>query len=114
MLISTCLIMLATAGAAVLMQRLAGIDRRTAFFATAAAGIIEMAVIAMQKGADSSIVAVSHLIRVTLIVATVPFLVTLFGTQGTIRAIDVAFGAEALPLAGLLASGALLAWSPRR
>lgn len=108
MLISTCLIMLATAGAAVLMQRLAGIDRRTAFFATAAAGIIEMAVIAMQKGADSSIVAVSHLIRVTLIVATVPFVVTLFGTQGNVRAVEVAFGAEALALAGLLASGALL------
>ena len=40
------------------MQRLAGIDRRTAFFATAAAGITEMAVVATQKGADSSIVAV--------------------------------------------------------
>lgn len=110
MALSTVLMMLTTMGAAFLMQRLAGIDRRTAFFSTAAAGIIEMAVIATQKGANSSIVAVTHLIRVTLIVATVPFLVTLFGIQGDIQTTDIAFGAEALPLIGLLLAGGVLGY----
>lgn len=109
MLLSTVLIMLTTTGAALLMQRLARIDRRTAFFSTAAAGIIEMAVIATQKGADSSIVALTHLIRVTLIVATIPFLVTLFGTEGPITQVGAPFGAEALPLLGLLVAAAVLA-----
>lgn len=102
MLLSTFLTMLATTGAALLIRRLVHIDRRTAFFSTAAAGIIEMAVIASQKGADSSVVAVTHLVRVTLIVATVPILVTLFGTQGHVQQLDVSFGTEAIPLIGLL------------
>lgn len=110
MMLSTLLIMLSTTGAAFLMQRLARCDRTTAFFSTAAAGIIEMAVIAAQRGADSSIVAVAHLIRVTLIVATVPFLVSIFGAQGHVQATDIAFAHEALPLIGLLLFSATLAY----
>lgn len=111
MLVSTCLTVAATTGAALLMRRLAGVDRRTAFFSTAAAGVIEMAVIATQKGADSSVVAVTHLIRVTLIVATVPFLVTLFGTHGHVQTTEIPFGAEALPLAGLLLAATAIGYA---
>ncbi len=111
MVFSTGFIVLVTTGAALLMQRIARVDRRTAFFATAAAGIIEMSVIATQKGADSSIVAITHLIRVTLIVATIPFLVTLFGAQGNVQPLDIPFDSEALSLAALLASAALLGYA---
>ncbi|WP_158553205.1 MULTISPECIES: AbrB family transcriptional regulator [Mesorhizobium] len=108
MLLSTVLIMITTTGAALLMRRLAQVDRTTAFFSTAAAGIIEMAVIATQKGADSSIVAVTHLVRVTTIVATVPILVTLFGTHGHLQQAHIPFDTEAIPLIGLLlVAGAL-------
>lgn len=110
MVLATCLTLLATSGAAFLMRRMANVDRRTAFFSTAAAGIIEMSVIAAQKGADSGIVAVTHLIRVTLIVATIPFLVTMFGAQGHMHQADIAFDSEALALIGLLAAAAGLGY----
>src|SRR3546814_14547039 len=84
--------------AAVLLQKLGGVDRRTSFFATAAAGLAEMAVVAHQKAADSDTVAVVHLIRVTAIVTTVPFLVTIFGTEGAVNPAPLAFAREAAEL----------------
>jgi membrane AbrB-like protein len=110
MVLSTGFIMLATIGAAFLMQRLGRVDSRTAFFSTAAAGVIEMSVIAMQKGADSSVVAITHLVRVTLIVATIPFLVTMFGAHGQVQPVDIPFDSEALPLMGLLLAAAVLSY----
>lgn len=102
MIVSTGLIMLATTGAAVLMRRISRIDHRTAFLATAAAGAIEMSVIAARKGADSSVVSVTHLIRMITIVATIPFLVTIFGAHGNLHPVDISFESEALPLIALI------------
>lgn len=110
MALSTGFIILATIGAAFLMQRMGKVDSRTAFFSTAAAGVIEMSVIATQKGADSSVVAVTHLVRVTLIIATIPFLVTMFGAPGHVQQLDIPFDSEALPLLGLLLASAVLAY----
>lgn len=111
MILATVLTMLAATGAAFLMQRIARVDRRTAYFSTAAAGMIEMSVIAAQKGADSGIVAITHLVRLTFIVATIPFLVTMFGAQGDVHQLDIPFDSEALPLTGLLVAAAVFGYA---
>ena len=114
MVLATIAMIVATTMAAFMLQKLAGVDRRTAFFSTAAAGITEMAVVAHQKGADSDTVALVHLVRVTAIVTTVPFLVTFFGTQGAIVSAPVQFLDEAFPLAALVVVAAAAAFLARR
>ena len=54
----TLAMIIATTMAAFMLHKISGVDRKTAFFATAAAGLAEMAVVAHQKGADSDTVAV--------------------------------------------------------
>lgn len=110
MIVATFLVILATSIAALILQRLSGIDRNTAFFATAAAGIAEMAVIAQQKGANADTVALVHLIRVTAIVTTVPVLLAIFGHPGDITSPVVPLVSEILPLAGLLAVSSIAAY----
>jgi membrane AbrB-like protein len=110
MVLVTILTIVATTRAAVLLERLGGVPRKTAFFATAAAGLAEMAVVAQQRGADSDTVALVHLVRVTTIVSIVPFLVTLFGHPGDVAAAPIAFGDEALPIVLLLAVSAFAAF----
>lgn len=114
MLLSTLLMIAAAMIAALMLQKLARIDRKTAFFATAAAGLAEMAVVAHQKNADSDTVAVVHLIRVTAIVTTVPFLVTYFGEDGGIQPAHIPFRGEALPLIGLFVLGVIAAFLARK
>lgn len=109
MVLVTVLTIVATTLAAVLMERFGGVPRKTAFFATAAAGLAEMAVVAHQRGADSGTVALVHLVRVTTIVSVVPFLVMLLGQPGNVVLPSIAFGDEALPILGLLAVAALAA-----
>lgn len=113
MVLATVLVVVSTSIAALILERLGGVDRKTAFFATAAAGLAEMAVIAEQKGANADQVAIVHLIRVTTIVASVPFLLTMFGHEGHVAAPVVALTSELLPLAGLLAVGAAAAYLAR-
>lgn len=110
MVLVTIATVVLTTMAAVLLCKLAAIDRRTAFFATAAAGLAEMAVVAHQKGADSDIVAVVHLIRVITIVTTVPFLVTIFGTEGAVQFVPMRFEGEAAALVFLLVLAAASAY----
>ncbi|MBA3449412.1 MAG: AbrB family transcriptional regulator, partial [Pseudaminobacter sp.] len=102
MILATIATIVATTMAAFMLRKIGGVDRKTAFFATAAAGLAEMAAVAQQKGADGDTVAVVHLVRVTAIVTTVPFLVTLFGTQGAIYSPSISLAGEALPLVLLL------------
>lgn len=113
MLLATILMIAATMIAALLLQKLAGTDRKTAFFATAAAGLAEMAVVAHQKNADSDTVAVVHLIRVTSIVTIVPFLVMIFGEDGGIHLTPIPFRGEAIPLVALFVVGAAAAFLVR-
>jgi membrane AbrB-like protein len=109
MVVATVLIMSATTIAAFMLERLGGVDRKTAFFATSAAGLAEMAVVANQKNADSETVAVVHLVRVTVIVTTIPFLVTIFGSDGGIATTQIAFASEAIALVALLIAAAIAA-----
>lgn len=113
MLAATILMIVATMIAAFMISKLAALDLKSAFFATAAAGLAEMAVVAHQKGADSDTVAVVHLIRVTSIVTIVPFLVTIFGDDGNITPVPIPFRSEAWSLGALYLLAALAGYLAR-
>ena len=114
MLGATVLMIATTMAAALIIRKLAALDLKTAFFATAAAGVAEMAIVAHQKGADSDTVALVHLVRVASIVTTVPFLVAFFGEDGGIDPVPVGFRAEAMPLIALFVVAALAGYIVRR
>jgi membrane AbrB-like protein len=84
MAVATIFVIVVTTVAAVLHAALAGIDWGTAFFATAAGGMADMAVVAQERGGDPVAVSVTHAIRVATVVSTVPFLVLAFGSPGTL------------------------------
>ena len=84
MIASTLGVMIVTTVAAFLLAPLARVDRTTAFFATAAAGMADMAHIAERRGGNPSAVAVVHAIRVSLVVLSVPLLVFAFGEHGNV------------------------------
>lgn len=86
MLAATLYIIAFTLVAAFLMGPLAKADNVTAFFATAAGGMADMAHIASQSGGAAGSVAVVHAMRVSCVVAIVPFLVYFFGTHGSASA----------------------------
>jgi membrane AbrB-like protein len=92
MAVATLFVIVLTAIAALLHAALAGIDRDTAFFATAAGGMADMAVVAEQRGGDPVAVSVTHAIRVATVVSTVPFLVFAFGSHGA--AMDAGYAAS--------------------
>lgn len=83
MLASTAYVIAFTFVAALLFRPLAGVDRVTAFFATAAGGVADMAVVAKAHGGDSGAVAIVHALRVSSVVAIVPVLVITFGVPGS-------------------------------
>lgn len=105
-----------TTVAAFLHAALGNIDHRTAFFATAAGGMADMAVVAGERGGDPSAVSITHAIRVATVVSVVPFLVFAVGTPGT--ASDATAGASdnllliALALIAAYAAALLLRRSP--
>ncbi|ADH88905.1 membrane protein AbrB duplication [Ancylobacter novellus DSM 506] len=88
MLAATCYIITATFVGALIMRPIARIDPTTAFFATAAGGMADMAVVAAARGGDTTAVSIVHALRVTTVVSVVPFLVFAFGEQGTINSVD--------------------------
>lgn len=73
-----------TTAAAFLLRPLGRVDARTAFFATAAAGMADMALVARRHGGDADAVATVHAIRVFVVVLLVPVLVVAFGTGGSV------------------------------
>ena len=111
MLASTAYVILATTLAAFAIRRLARIDAHTAFFATSSAGVIEMALVARQKGADASAVALVQALRVTIIVLAVPPLVYIFGRDGGLPADEgaILLGPVLLPVVLIFAGLAALA-----
>ncbi len=89
MLVATLYVMAYTMIAAFLLRPLAATDATTSFFATAAGGMADMAVVAGERGGDRAAVGLVHALRVSTTVATVPLLVIAFGTPGTIAAAPV-------------------------
>jgi membrane AbrB-like protein len=104
MLAATAYVIAYTFLASFILRPLAGVDRTTAFFATAAGGVADMAIVAQQKGGEPGAVAMVHALRVSITVATVPILVTTFGAPGTAPTIEtIGQGLPALVLALALA-----------
>lgn len=99
-----------TFAAALIFRPLAGVDRVTAFFATAAGGVADMAILARQKGGEQAAVAIVHALRVSSTVAVVPVLVVGFGTAGHASDAAAGIGWSPLPLVLCL----VLAWAAAR
>lgn len=103
-------LILIAAAIARLLERLAAIDRTTAFFASAPGGVADMAVLAAHYGGQPGAVALAQSIRILAVVAIVPIAVSLTGAHG-----DAAFQPLALPfdpvrLVVLLLAGAALGY----
>jgi hypothetical protein len=68
----------------------AGLDRKTAFFATAPAGAAEMANIAARYGGEPEPIMVAQTIRVVMTVMAAPFLVIHFANDGQLHQVEQA------------------------
>jgi membrane AbrB-like protein len=83
MLVSAMVMILISAVYSVLLGRLAGIDRMTAFFASLPGGLAEMGNIGAQIGASPEPIAIVQTLRVALTVLIVPTTFIVLGLAGT-------------------------------
>lgn len=105
MFLSITAVIVITTLAAFILIPIARVDRTTAFFATAAAGMADMAAIAEHRGGNPSAVAVVHAIRVALVVLSVPLLVYAFGEHGTVLPVANTASHDLLLVALVIALG---------
>ena len=110
MVLATVYVVVVTFVAALIFRPLAGVGRPTAFFATAAGGVADMALVAKSQGGDPASVAIVHALRLSSVVAIVPVLVITFGAPGSV--VDPAAGAlqDWLALGLALAAAVATAW----
>ncbi|MEH6724900.1 MAG: AbrB family transcriptional regulator [Hyphomicrobiales bacterium] len=106
MILSTLYIMAFTLVAAYLFKAIAKVDSVTAFFATAAGGVADMAHVSERFGGEPSSVAIVHAMRVSCVVAIVPLAVTLFAQPGD-AVFNTATGAGTY---WTLTAGMIFAW----
>jgi membrane AbrB-like protein len=99
---SALLSMLVCAAASAFLIAAVGLDRKTAFFATAPAGAAEMANIAARYGGEPEPIMVAQTMRVVLTVLAAPFLVIHFANDGQFHQIQQA-AVMAWPSLALLA-----------
>ncbi len=66
-----------------LLRRVGGYDPATAFFAASPGGLVEAVLTGERNGGNVPVMATQHFIRVTLTVAALPILLTLFADHGT-------------------------------
>lgn len=114
MILATVYLICVTTLAAGLFRRLAGVDAVTAFFATAAGGVADMAIIAQRFGGVASSVAVVHAMRVSMVVAITPFIVLTAMGEFTTSGLQAGVGSS--PVLAVLAAlffAAFVAWAMR-
>ena len=70
-------LLLGTTASYVYFRRLAGYDPATSYFASVPGGLTEMILLSETSGGDHRLVALSHAVRITVVVLFVPFLVQL-------------------------------------
>jgi uncharacterized protein len=92
---------------ALMLLWLADVDRKTAFFATMPAGVVEMANIAARYGGAPEPIMVVQTLRVALTVTAAPFFVVHFANTGTRQALDQAATMPWLMLAMLAVVAAI-------
>lgn len=85
---------------------LAGVDRRTAFFASVPGGATEMSILAERFGARTDLVAVAQSLRIVLVVSGIPFLFAWLDVHGADRYVQ---GAREFSWPGLATLMALTA-----
>lgn len=93
---------------ALILMRLTGLDRATAFFATVPGGIVETITVAARRGVPLEPVMVGQTMRIGIIVVLAPFLVRHFADTGVMNAIDSIPIVAWTPLLALLAGGTLV------
>jgi membrane AbrB-like protein len=113
MVIGTFYMIAVTTGAAFLLRSLAQVDRRTAFFGSAAAGMSEMAILAGERGGDVQAVSIVHAIRITCVVVVIPLLVFALGVDEGFQDPPVSAASGYGELALLVAVGLLAAYVAR-
>lgn len=104
----TALSSLVGAVSGMLLMRLSGLDKTTAYFATVPGGVAEMANVGERYGAEQEPITVAQTMRVGLIVSIAPFLVMQFGSDGIAHQVGSTDVIAAPMLAGLLALGAAI------
>lgn len=108
LIIGTALMAIAVcAAASAFLIVAAGLDRKTAFFATAPAGASEMANIAARYGGEPEPIMVAQTIRVIMTVLAAPFLVIHFANDGQFHQIQQTAVLGWTGLAALVPVGAL-------
>jgi membrane AbrB-like protein len=95
---------------ALALLRLAPIDRKTAFFATMPAGVVEMANVAARYGGEPEPIMVVQTLRVALTVTAAPFFVAHFVSTGT-RQVLAQAATMPWPMLAMLAVAATIAGS---
>lgn len=92
---------------ALVMSRVAGVDGKSAFFASIPGGSMAMAVLAERYGASVPPVAVAHSLRVSLVIVVVPFALTYGGVPMEISAYRPQLGLDVPVLIAWLGVGFL-------
>ncbi|WP_159588279.1 AbrB family transcriptional regulator [Chelativorans xinjiangense] len=92
------------------LQRIARVDRKTAFLSTLPAGMSEMASLARETGAQADVVVVVHTLRVAMIVVCVPLLFGIDrGAAGASVSADASYAALLMCVFGGLVLSAVTA-----
>lgn len=102
------------AASALVLMRLAGIDRATAYFGSMPGGASEMATLGEKYGAAADRVAFAHSFRMLMVVTTIPIAISLAGFSATedYRPVTVPFDPAGLAI--LTSAAAMAGWLARR
>lgn len=95
LLILPIYVVVITACCMIFLQSVGRLDRKTAYFASVPGGLSDMAIIGADMGADARIISLLHASRVTIVIFTVPWIVTYLTSSapGDIEVVS-AIGAE--------------------
>jgi membrane AbrB-like protein len=94
----------ATLGSSLYLQRVHGWDRTSAFLAASPGALSQITMLAMERGADVSAIAVVQTMRVIILTAALPLLLTLTGIAPSSPPAAAIAVASPLELAGLVAA----------
>ena len=93
-----------TFGSSLYLQRVHGWDRTSAFLAGSPGALSQITMLAAEKGADVAAIAVVQTMRVIILTAALPLLLTLTGIASSSAPLAAAAIASPLELAGLIAA----------
>jgi membrane AbrB-like protein len=102
------------AASALVLMRLAGVDRPTAYFGSMPGGASEMATMGERFGAATDRVALCHSFRMLVVVTVIPVSITLAGFSANEDYQPVTVPFDAAGLAALFAGGILAGFLARR